>query len=286
MSTTRRHKETHRMWNGDALDLDAYLAHLGHDGDRAPTLATLRALHRAHVLSVRWENVEAVLRKSRSLDLTSVQARLIGSPLGGTCFEHVTLYAAALERLGFRFSAIQGRVQMGATSIRPATHAMVVVELEGKRWLSDIGFGASPLEPIELTDATDMTDGVWAYRLRREEVTPGADGWALYQPTDEGDGWLVRHTFTLDPQYPIDLRVTNHYGASSPQSPFSDRLVAQRIHPDRRHMLDNRTLTTTRPGVRPETRELERHEVPKVLADVFGVELPVDDAALLVSKLT
>ncbi|MFI1797829.1 arylamine N-acetyltransferase [Streptomyces sp. NPDC020379] len=273
------------MWNGDALDLDAYLARLGHDGDRSPTLATLRALHRAHILSVRWENVEAVLRKRRPLDLASVQARLIGSPLGGTCFEHVTLYAAALERLGFRFFAVQGRVQLGATTIRPATHAMVIVELEGKRWLSDIGFGASPLEPIELTDATDTTDGVWAYRLRREEVTPGADGWALYQPASEGDGWLVRHTFTLDPQYPADFRVTNHYGASSPQSPFSNRLVAQRLHPDRLHMLDNLTLTTTRPGARPERRELEPREVPKVLADVFGIELPAVDAGLLLRKL-
>ncbi|MEV6670521.1 arylamine N-acetyltransferase [Streptomyces sp. NPDC051162] len=83
------------MWNGDALDLDAYLAHLGYEGDRSPTLTTLRALHRAHVLSVRWENVEAVLRKSRPLDLASVQARLIGSPLGGTCFERVALAARA-----------------------------------------------------------------------------------------------------------------------------------------------------------------------------------------------
>ncbi|MFI6684236.1 arylamine N-acetyltransferase [Streptomyces sp. NPDC050485] len=283
------------MWNGDALDLDAYLAHLGYQGDRSPSLATLRALHRAHVLSVRWENLESVLRKHRPLDLASVQAKLIGNPRGGTCFEHVTLYAAALERLGFRFFAVQGRVQMGSTSVRPATHAMVVVELEGKRWLSDIGFGASPLEPIELADATDVTDGVWAYRLRREEITPGADGWALYQPAGKGegridntgDGWMIRHTFTLNPQYPADFRVSNHFGASSPQSPFSDRVFVQRLHPDRLHLLDNRLLTTVRPGVPgpPEARELEPSEVPVVLADIFGIKLSAEDVELLLPKL-
>ncbi|GHC61697.1 arylamine N-acetyltransferase family protein [Streptomyces flavofungini] len=281
------------MWNGDALDLEAYLAHLGHDGDRSPSLATLRALHRAHVLSVRWENVEAVLRKYRPLDVESVQAKLIGSARGGTCFEHVTLYAAALERLGFRFVVVQGRVQMGETRIRPATHAMVIVELAGKRWLSDIGFGASPLEPIELTDATDVPDGVWPYRLRRQEVGPGVDGWALYQPAgpgqadNSGDGWMIRHTFTLHPQYPVDLRVTNHFGASSRHSAFSDRIFVQRLHPDRLHLLDNRRLTTVtpeRPGP-PETRDLEPHEVPEVLAGLFGVELSAADAELLVPKL-
>ncbi|MEU6122782.1 arylamine N-acetyltransferase [Streptomyces sp. NPDC047123] len=283
------------MWNGDALDLDAYLAHLGHEGDRAPTLATLRSLHRAHVLTVRWENVEAVLRKYRPLDLASVQAKLIGGRRGGTCYEHVTLYAAALERLGFRFFVVQGRVRMGSDKIRAESHAMAVVELGGRRWLSDIGFGASPLEPIELTDAQDLSDGVWAYRLRRAEVTPGADGWALLQPVREGDGltdtagdgWLVRHTFTLNPQYPADLRTSNHFGASSPHSPFSDRVHAQRLLPDRLHTLDHRTLTTVRPGapVPVEHRELTADEVPGVLADHFGVELSAQDVELLRPKL-
>ncbi|WP_406509980.1 arylamine N-acetyltransferase [Streptomyces sp. NBC_00212] len=289
------HKETLRMWNGDALDLDAYLAHLGHDGDRTPSLATLRALHRAHVLSVRWENLEAVLRKSRPLDVPSVQARMIGNPRGGTCFEHVTLYAAALERLGFEFFVVQGRVELGSGKIRPETHAMAIVELEGKRWLSDVGFGTSPLELIELTDATDVSDGVWEYRLRRQEVSPGEQGWALYQPAGEregvekaSDGWMVRHTFTLHRQYPVDLQVANHFGASSPHSAFSDRVFLQRLFPDRVHTLDNRRLTTVRPGVPgpAESRELEPNEVPKVLTDVFGIELSAQDIELLLPKLT
>ncbi|MFI6471116.1 arylamine N-acetyltransferase [Streptomyces sp. NPDC050516] len=289
------HKETLRMWNGDALDLDAYLAHLGHDGDRTPSLATLRALHRAHVLSVRWENLEAVLRKSRPLDVPSVQARMIGNPRGGTCFEHVTLYAAALERLGFEFFVVQGRVELGSGKIRPETHAMAIVELEGKRWLSDVGFGTSPLELIELTDATDVSDGAWEYRLRRQEVSPGEQGWALYQPAGEregvektSDGWMVRLTFTLHRQYPVDLQVANHFGASSPHSAFSDRVFLQRLFPDRVHTLDNRRLTTVRPGVSgpAESRELEPNEVPKVLTDVFGIELSAQDIELLLPKLT
>lgn len=273
------------IWNGAALDLEAYLAFIGYEGDRAPTLATLRALHRGHVLSVRWENLEAVLRKDVPLDLESLQAKLLGSPRGGYCFEHATLYAAALERIGFEFFAIQGRVQMGAEQIRPATHAMMVVELDGKRWLSDIGFGASPLEPIEFTDAADATDGAWTYRLRRGEVTPGAEGWTLCQPAP--DGWMVRHTFTLDPQYPIDFRVANHFVATSSHSPFSTRIFVQRVRPDRLDTLDNRTLRTVRPGVPgpDEVRELEPSELIKVLADIFRIELSGPDADLLVSKL-
>ncbi|MGW7054940.1 arylamine N-acetyltransferase family protein [Streptomyces sp. NPDC054887] len=283
------------MWNGDALDLDAYLAHLGYEGDRSPTLETLRALHRAHVLNVRWDNLDAVLRQDVPLDLAALQGKMIGNPRGGYCFEHASLFAAALERLGFTFFAVLGRIRMGVPKMLPTTHAMLVVDLDGRRWLCDIGFGASPLEPIEMTDGgTETTDGVWAYRLRRGEVTPGADGWTLYQPTagaegerdDTGDGWMARHTFTLDPQYPVDFAMANHFIATSAHSPFSYRPFVQRVHPDRLHLLDNRELVTSRPGAKPEVRELEPQEVPKVLSDVFGIDLTPDDAALLVTKLT
>ncbi|MGW7196956.1 arylamine N-acetyltransferase family protein [Streptomyces chryseus] len=280
------------MWNGDALDLDAYLAHLGYEGDRSPTLETLRALHRAHVLNVRWENLDAVLRGDVPLDLGALRRKMIGNARGGYCFEHASLYAAALERLGFTFFAVLGRIRMGAPKMLPTTHAMLVVDIDGRRWLCDVGFGASPLEPIEMTaEGTETTDGVWTYRLRGEEVTPGAQGWTLYQPADEGqkdetgDGWMARHTFTLDPRYPVDFAMANHFIATSSHSPFSYRPFVQRVHPDRLHLLDNRTLITSRPGAKPEVRELEPQEVPKVLSDVFGVDLTPDDAALLVTKL-
>ncbi|HET6860403.1 MAG TPA: arylamine N-acetyltransferase, partial [Streptomyces sp.] len=273
---------------------DAYLAHLGYEGDRAPTLETLRALHRAHVLSVRWENLDAFLRGEVPLDLGALQAKMVGSPRGGYCFEHVSLYAAALERLGFDFFGVQGRIHVGPGKILPATHAMLVIELDGRRWLCDVGYGASPLEPIEITDRTEAEDAqsVWSYLLRREEVTPGADGWTLYQPATggaaAGDGWQPRHTFTLDRQYPADYSMANHFIATSSHSPFTGRLFVQRVFPDRLHVLDDRTLTTFRPaaGGPPEVRELEAAEVPKALADVFGIELTDADAELLVAKLS
>ena len=93
------------MWSGERLDLDTYLARLGYEGERVPTLETLRALHRAHVLSVRWDNLDSLLHQSVSLDLDVLQGKLVRRTRGGHRFEHAVLYAAALERLGFRFTA-------------------------------------------------------------------------------------------------------------------------------------------------------------------------------------
>src|SRR5438105_5647599 len=41
-----------------SLDLDAYLARIGHRGSVEPTVATLRSLHFAHVTHVPFENLD------------------------------------------------------------------------------------------------------------------------------------------------------------------------------------------------------------------------------------
>ena len=279
------------MWSSEELDLDAYLAFLRYEGDCAPTLETLRALQRAHVLTVRWDTLDSFLYREVRLDLPSLQDKLLRRGRGGYCFEHVTLFAAALERLGFRFTAVSGRVQLGADSRRPrpATHAMLVVELDGSRWLSDVGFGASPLEPIELVDGAMSEAGPWPYLLRWQEITHGSPGWAVHrrgEGTEGPEGWEVRQVFTETPQYPIDFAVGNHFVASNDRSPFVIRPYVQRLRTDRYDTLDALTWTTERPGRAPRQETVRPHEVPKLLDDVFGIRTDPEEADLLVRRLT
>jgi len=278
------------MWSSDELDLDAYLALLGYDGDRAPTLATLRALQRAHVLRVRWATLDSFLYRRVALDLPSVQDKLVRRGGGGYCFEHVVLFAAVLERLGFAFRAVSGRVQLGADSRRPrpATHAMLIAEVEGARWLVDVGFGASPLEPVELVDGAVGEAGPWPVLLRWQEVTHGSEGWAVHEPGEgpEGPaGWKVRQVFTENPQYPVDFAVGNHFVASNDRSPFVIRPFVQRLRPDRLDSLDALAWTVARPGREPVTESVAPGEVPGLLGDVFGIRTGAEEAALLVRRL-
>lgn len=279
------------MWNSEDLDLDAYLGFLGYEGDRAPTLAVLQALQRAHVLRVRWDTIDSFLYKRVRLDLASLQDKLIRRGRGGYCYEHVTLFAAALEALGFRFTAVAGRVQLGAPPLqpRPETHAMLIVEADGARWLTDVGFGSSPLEPVALVDGATSESGPWPYVLRRQEITPGAAGWAVLQLGDgpnAREGWEIRQVFTEHPQYPVDFAVGNHYVASYDRSPFAMRPYVQRLRTDRLDTLDALTWTTERPGAAPAKETVRPHEVPGLLADVFGIRTAPEEADLLVRRLT
>ena len=75
--------------------------------------------------------------------------------------------------------------------------------------------------------------------------------------------------------------VGNHFVSTSPRSPFTARPFVQRFLPDVHHVLDNLTLITEYPNGTSETRELELAELPKILTEVFDIELSEPDAAAL-----
>ncbi|MCF8609456.1 arylamine N-acetyltransferase [Gordonia sp. HY285] len=274
-----------RMWHGDDVNLPAYLARVGFQGDPTPSLATLVALHRGHTTSIPFENLEIMVGRDVPLDSESLQHKLVDSMRGGYCFEHATLFAAVLEQIGFGFTALSGRVTLGGDpSSRPPTHALIVVEIDERRYLCDVGFGRGPLEPIELRDGVEVDQDGWRLRLTTEPVGDlfGTDRWILWHATE--DGWIDRHTFTLNPQFPIDYRVGSHFVSTSPGSPFTARLFVQRFTVDAHYTLDGDSLTTVTPDGVPTAQHVHADDLATVLQDVFGIELTTSDATALVAS--
>lgn len=269
-------------WSGDDLDLDGYLSRIGFTGERTPTLATLRELVGRHTTTVPFENLEIILGRGIPLDVESLQDKLIRRRRGGYCYENVGLFAAALERLGFEFTGLSGRVTMGAPGLRPPTHALLRVTPadDDRAWLCDVGFGSGPLEPVELNpDRGEIALGAWRYRLELGSGALGSELWTLHQ--FGRDGWIDRYTFTMNPQYRIDYAVGNHFVSTSPRSPFTMRPFVQRFGPEVHHQLDGTTWTLAYPDGTGETRELSAAELPKILSEVFDIDLDDADAAVL-----
>ncbi|WP_433330352.1 arylamine N-acetyltransferase family protein [Spirillospora sp. CA-294931] len=276
-----------RRWQGDSLDLDAFLARVGYEGDRAPTLETLTALQRGYVTTFPFENIEAVLRRPVPLDLDALQTKLLRSPRGGYCFEHVTLFAAALERLGFGVIGMTGRVTLGSDKLRPATHALLRVETaDGRAWFCDVGFGGGPLAPLPFEDGAEEVHDGWAFRLRlltdAAGGLPGAQEWALFEKDED---WVERHTFGLAPSYGLDYHLANFFISTHPRSVFVGRLFAQKFTVEAHHQLDELSYTVKRPGGGSDVRELTPAEVPVLLDETFGITLSPEDTELLTEHL-
>lgn len=276
-------------WQGDLIDLPAYLKRIGHDGGLDPTAETLRALHRAHVTSIPFENLEIMVGRPVELSLDAVQAKLVGGPRGGYCFEHNRLFAGVLERLGYEIVALAGRVMMGMSTLRPCTHVILLVRppdlpRDEPGWLCDVGFGGGPLEPLRFRDGEDVEQDGWGFRLLKGRSTTtwdgGADEWALHQRLPRG--WVLRLAFPMNELFRVDFEVLNHYVSTSPRSPFTMRPFTQRFLPDVHYVLDGTDLTTTRPDGTTETRTLAPSELPETLAKLFGIVLEPEDASRLI----
>lgn len=269
--------EARTEWDIERLDVDAYLARIGYDADLRPSADTLRSLHRAHAAAIPFENLGVVLGRGISLELDDVQDKLLRRDRGGYCYEHNLLFAALLERLGYRVRRLAARVQPEKPG--PRTHMLLLVEADGEEWLADVGFGAALLEPIPFSDGAVSRQGGWTYGLERVEDGP----WLLR--SSDPNGWSDLYAFTLEPQRPIDYAVHNHYTSTHPDSPFVGQVVAIRTTPEVRHTLRGRELTVFHPGGSTDSRDLAVDELADVLRGTFGIDLEPEEIVRLRSRL-
>jgi N-hydroxyarylamine O-acetyltransferase len=267
-------------WAVDRLDIDAYRARIRYGGPLVPTTDVLFALHRAHALTIPFENLDIILGRGISLDLDAIQDKLLRHRRGGYCFEHNLLFAALLERAGFTVRRHLGRVlSADPNRHQPRTHMTINVDVDGRTWHADVGFGTALSEPIPLVDGATVDQGGWRHGITRRK-----DGaWALRSLGPEG--WSDRYAYTQERQYLVDYIAASHYTSTYPGSHFTQKPVAVRLAPEARYRLNGLELSTATPDGNDERRDVMPSEIGPILRDAFGIDLSPDEANRIVAAL-
>jgi N-hydroxyarylamine O-acetyltransferase len=255
-------------WQVDLLDLAGYLGRLGLPA-RPPSREALGEVHEAHVRTFTFDNIDVLLEQHPGVGLAALNEKFVGRGRGGYCFEHSTVLAAALERLGYDVRRHLGRVGDPATGAQQGrTHMVVEVRLDGERLLCDPGFGMSLLRPIPMVDGAEGEDGGWRYRLTRI-----GEGWVMHRLRDSG--WELMHTTDELTVKPVDVVMGHHYTSTFPTSHFRSGLMITQ-HRDGRHVtVTGTTLTIRRPGEPTEHRPLREGELEDWLV---ALDVRQDDA--------
>ena len=205
------------------LDLEAYLARIGLSG--RPGLAEL---HRAHVTSIPFENLDPRRGIPVSLAAEDLEGKLIRARRGGYCFEQNLLLKAGFEAMGARVEPMLGRVRVGAgrDGPRPRTHLVLRVQADGADWHADAGFGhGTLLEPIPFGPGGPYEQSGWQFRV----VEDGAE--LVLQAAQDGE-WLDLYGFVPDPVPFVDIETSNWFTATHPRSPFVTGLIVSAQRPD------------------------------------------------------
>jgi N-hydroxyarylamine O-acetyltransferase len=267
------------VWQIDRLDLDGYLRRLGVSAKECSG-AALAELHEAHVRTFTFDNIDVLLGQHPGVSLDAIQDKFVGRGRGGYCFEHSTIFASALERLGYRIRRHLGRVGDPSTgSQQGRTHMVVEVVIDGQRLLCDPGFGMSLLRPIPMVDEAedDYLPG-WRYRLART----AAGGWALCRRREEG--WEVAHTTDELEVQPVDVVIGHHYTSTYPGSHFTSGLILTKHLPGKHVTVTHESCTVRTPGEPTEHHALHEGEIQEWL-EAFEVPLTDKERSRLLSTI-
>lgn len=263
-------------WHIEAVDVDAYLARIGHPAVPEPSAAALASLHEAHVREVPFENVDVVLGTHPGIALDTIVAKLVDRGRGGYCFENALLFAAVLERLGFAVQRRTCRVQPWRPG--PCTHMALVVTVDGVEHLADVGFGSGLIRPMPLHNGVEADQAGWLHRLTHNGLE-----WTL--SVRGADGWNDLHALGPMPQYQVDYEVAHHFVATHPASPFTGQLVIMRLDHGIRRRLVGWDFTVEHADGKRDTRPVAPQELGATLAEL-GVHVADDEVAQLVRRLT
>ena len=223
------------------MRIDEYLTRIREHAPAEANADALGRLHRAHRETFLFENLTIQAGGRISLALCDLERKFLDQGRGGYCFEHNTLFAAALRELGIAADTLLGRVRRG--------------------------FGALGLvEPMPLADGASSPQGGLVYRLRRDGCH-----WILSARDASADVDL--YEFTDDPQTMWDVEVANHFTSTHPESIFRKSLTIQRSAGAERVILRSDTLSRYRDG-RLTEEPVARDRMADVARREFGVDLP------------
>jgi len=249
------------------LNTSAYLARISYAGPTEPNVATLRGLHRAHMLAVPFENLDIGLKRKIVCDETSFVHKIVDTRRGGFCYEMNGAFAALLRQLGFTVTLLSARVPRSDGSDGPEfDHLTLRVDLE-EPWLADVGFGDFVLEPLLLK--TDIVQEQGGKKYRLFEV-----GERMHVQRCDQDGvWKPEYTFRLQPRQLHDFARMCHYHQTSPESPFTQKRLCTIATADGRITLSNMRLIVTRGTDRKESEIKTQAQWHAALKTHFGVVL-------------
>ena len=248
------------------MEVEPYLRRIEYDGPRHPSAPTLRSLHRQHLFTVPFENLDIPLGTPIRLDLSRLYDKIVVRRRGGFCYELNGLFGELLATMGFEVQMLSARVRREDGGFGPEfDHMLLKVQLE-EPWLVDVGFGDSFCGSDHLSlGGADQVDG------HRYVVLPRDGEWELLREDEKGNVplYLFRdyaHAFG-------EYQEMCDYHQSSPESHFTRNWICSRATPEGRVTLANMRLIVTSAGHREETQLSTESDLRHGLQELFGIEL-------------
>lgn len=251
-------------------DLDKYLRRIGLEpGSIKPDLDSLGRIIRGHLACIPFENLDA-FDKGMTPPLGTEQLfdKMVLHRRGGWCFELNGLLHGLLLGLGYKVYDVGVRVTVGNNPHALILHRGEVVELEGKKYYCDVGFGTLSMpHPIPLSG--EETESGFRIEQRGGQCH-------VYLRKDGQDQYLLRFEDRYYP--PEDYIPANFFTSQNIETPFRKRLSISIQKGELRRQLVDSTMKEYISGelVRTVTAA-DKAELKALLEENFGIEYDFEE---------
>jgi N-hydroxyarylamine O-acetyltransferase len=247
------------------MSTEPYLRRIDYHGPTQPTLAVLRKLHRQHLLTVPFENLDIHNGRLIRLDERLFFRKIVDDRRGGYCYELNGCFAWLLKKIGFKVSRLSARVSGKAGELSPEFDHMALLVRLKERWLVDVGFGDLFVEPkrVDLTSAQKENGRLFKF-------TPYDGAKLLSRKDDPDSSWKPQYVFHFQPHMLAEFAARNRYQQTSPNSHFTQGRIISKLTRSGRVSLTDSKLIITIGSRRTERSVKTKKEFDRLLKKHFG----------------
>jgi N-hydroxyarylamine O-acetyltransferase len=249
------------------VNVPAYLDRINYAGPTSATVETLRGLHRCHMFTVPFENLDIGLGRKIVCDEDAFIRKIVVQRRGGFCYEMNGAFAGLLRELGFRVTLLSARVARADGGSSPDfDHLTLRVDLD-EPWLADVGFGDCFVEPLHVRPGVEQLQSERTFRIVDDS------GSMSVEMAEAAGMWTRQYSFTQAPRSLDEFAPRCEYHQTSPESTFTQKRVCTKATPEGRITLADKKLVVTRHGKKEERLLKSEDEWRTVLRDQFGISL-------------
>jgi len=249
--------------------IEEYLNRIGFNSNPEVNIKSLKALHKAHLFSVPFENLDIQNSVKLNLDTDYLFQKVVKNKRGGFCYELNSLFGWLLTEIGYDSRMVAARTFDKESVLQPEyDHMALIVELD-EPWLADVGFGDLMIEPIKLNHSKIQHDVFNSFKI---EILRNGD-YQLNMAFPGTSEFQKQYTFNSVGEVIDNFKPECIMKETDPNSHFRINKICTIATPQGRKTIRNDTFVEKRNGIRRETIiNGEIHE-NILLKEHFNIEL-------------
>ncbi len=249
------------------MNIKKYLDRIKYYSEVEASKDVLFGLHKHHLLNIPFENLDIHYRTKIALDLEKIYQKIIIKKRGGFCYELNSLFNELLRGIGFDTFLISGRVYRDNDTYGPEfDHMAIIVTLECKLFLVDVGFGKFILEPLNFEIDNPQIDNYGTFSIDKfDDVNYSVNKL-------EAAMRIPEYIFNLNKRQFADFKEMCDFHQTSKDSHFTKNKVISIVDTNGRVTLTNETLKITKDDI-TNTIEFEKSEFEYILDKYFDIQI-------------